>query len=109
MNRDPNEVVKAFAGTLMEAEIYQQVLTEAGIENKLVGGALSASFGSAIPGSVELWVHQSDAEKAAAAIRRYDENPDEPARKHPKPTSDPKPGTVPHRTEPHVKQDPLGE
>ncbi len=91
MSQDANDVVKVFSGSLLEAELYQNVLNEAGIENKLVGGELAAGFGSAIPGSVELWVHRRDLEKATAAIRRYEENPREPAPKFPPPPRDPKP------------------
>src|SRR5262249_12059323 len=106
-----NEVVKVFSGTMVEAEAFQQVLTDAGIESKVVGEALTASFGSAIPGSVELWVHRKDAEKAIAAIRRDEEQRGrrEHGQRHPHPTNDPKPSSTPHRKEPHVKQDPLGE
>jgi hypothetical protein len=111
MTRDPGEVVKVFSGTMIEAEVYQEVLVGAGIESKVVGEALTASLGSAIPGSVELWVHRADAEKAVAAIRLSDEQRGKtpPAEKHPHPTSDPKPGPPPWHKEPHVKQDPLGE
>jgi hypothetical protein len=111
MNPDPNEVVSVFRGTMVEAETFQQVLADAGIESKVVGEALTASFGSALRGSVELWVHQRDAEKAAAAIRRDEERRGrrEGHEPFPHPTSDPKPGAAPHRKEPHVKQDPLGE
>jgi hypothetical protein len=38
----------------------------------VVGLNLTASFGSAIPDSVELWVKSEDAEKAAAAIKRFE-------------------------------------
>ena len=42
-----------------------------------VGGlSLSASFGSVIPNSVELWVKSEDAEKATAAIKRFENNED---------------------------------
>ena len=88
MSRDPNDVVRVFAGSLIEAELYQQALNEAGIENKLVGGSLTAGLGSAIPGSCELWVHQGDAEKATAALKQYDEDAREPAPKHPHPTDE---------------------
>ena len=73
MTSDPGEVVKVFSGTMVEAEVYQEVLVAAGIESKVVGEALTASLGSAIPGSVELWVHRADAEKAVAAIKLSDE------------------------------------
>ena len=111
MTSDPGEVVKVFSGTMIEAEVYQEVLTAAGIESKVVGTALTASLGTAIPGSVELWVHRADAEKAVAAIKFDDAQRGKkpPAEHHPHPTSDPKPGAPPRHKEPHVKQDPLGE
>ena len=58
----------------MTTELYQQALKEAGIESKVVGLDLAASFGTAIPGSVELWVKSEDAEKAAAAIKLFEAN-----------------------------------
>ncbi len=113
MTNDPNDVVKLFAGTLVDVESYQQVLADAGIESKILGESLLASFGSAIPGSVELWVHRSDAEKARAAIERDDARRSKPKHaeheKFPHPTSDAKPRSAPHGKEPHVKQDPHGD
>ena len=112
MTRDPNDVVKVYAGPMVTVEAYKQVLADAGIDAKVVGEALLASFGTAIPDSVELWVHQSDVEQARAAIERYEEgrtDEDRQRHHHQRPTSDAKPGAAPARKEPHVKQDPLGE
>ena len=72
MTHDEHDVVRVYSGTVVSAELYQQALKEAGIESKVVGLSLTASFGSAIPDSVELWVKSEDAEKAAAAIRQYE-------------------------------------
>jgi hypothetical protein len=70
---DTNEdVVKVYSGSMVSAELYQQALKEAGIESRVVGLSLTASFGSAIPGSVELWVKSEDADKATAAIKEYE-------------------------------------
>jgi hypothetical protein len=93
MTSNSDEVEKVFSGTLIEVEGYQQVLADAGIESKVVGTELTASFGSAIPGSIELWVHRSDAEKALVAIRRDDEKMGrkKSGQKHPHPTDEPKP------------------
>lgn len=111
MSHDPNDVVRVYSGPLFDVEAYQQVLKESGIESNVVGTSLTASFGSAIPDSIELWVHQSDVEKAAAAIRYHDENKGRHApaenERFPHPTSDSAPGAAPHRKEPHVKQDPF--
>jgi hypothetical protein len=92
---DPNDVVRVAAGDLVTIEMYQRGLKEAGIESKVVGEALEASFGTAIPQSIELWVHRTDAEKAAAAIRTIEEERGHRPRdhqEHGRPVSDPKPG-----------------
>lgn len=111
MSRDPNDVVRVFTGPLVEVEANQQVLTEAGIESKVVGTELTASFGTALSGSIELWVHAGDAENAVAAIRRDQEQRGrhEEREAQPHPTNSPKPTQAPRGKEPHVKQDPLGE
>jgi hypothetical protein len=90
MNPDPNEVVSVFRGTTVEAETFQQVLADAGIEGKVVGEALTASFGTALQGSVELWVHQKDADKAIAAIKFAEEQRGrrEPGEGFPHPTAE---------------------
>jgi hypothetical protein len=69
---DEHDVVKVYSGTMVSAELYQQALKDAGIESRVVGLSLTASFGSALPGSVELWVKGEDAEKAVAAIKRFE-------------------------------------
>jgi hypothetical protein len=80
MSHDANEhdVVKVYSGDMVTVELYQQALKEAGVESKVVGLSLSASFGTAIPGSVELWVKSEDAEKANAAIKQFESEKDEP-------------------------------
>ena len=90
-----DEIVCVARGTLVEVELWEDILTEAGIESKVVGGELTASYGTAMPGSVELWVHRQDVPRAEEAIRYAEqhrgevERPDVPRR----PTeSDPRPG-----------------
>jgi hypothetical protein len=74
MTPNPNdEVVKVAYGELVDIGMYQQALSEAGIESKVVGEQLDASFGSALMGSMELYVHESEAERALAIIRRVEE------------------------------------
>jgi len=72
MADDPNDVVKVATGSFVAMEMYQRELKEAGIPSKVVGLNLEASFGTAIPNSIELWVHRSDAERAAAVIDRLE-------------------------------------
>lgn len=109
MTRDPNDVVRVYSGSLVDTERYREVLTDAGIEGRVVGGALLASFGSALPDSVELWVHREDLDRAVAAIKLSEERRAEPAQAFPHPADDRQPVAAPFRREPHVKQDPLGE
>src|SRR5687768_4709302 len=71
-----DELVKVATGELVETEIYQQELTEAGIESRVVGQNLDASFGSALLGSMEVYVRESDAERAREIIRRLEEERD---------------------------------
>ena len=68
-----HDIVKVYAGPVVTVELYQQALRDAGIESKVVGLDLTASFGSAIPNSVELWVRSEEAEKAKATIERFEE------------------------------------
>jgi hypothetical protein len=76
---DTNDVVRVYSGPLPQVEAYQQVLTEAGIESKVVGTELSASFGSALSDSIELWIQSGDMEKAVAAIKEYEAAAPQPA------------------------------
>lgn len=69
---DEHDVVKVYSGTVVSAELYQQALREAGVESKVVGLDLTASFGTALSGSVEVWVRSEDAEEAVAAIKRFE-------------------------------------
>jgi hypothetical protein len=69
---DEQDVVRVYSGTMVSAELYQQALKDAGVESKVVGLDLAASFGTAIPDSVELWVKSEDAEKAVAAIKLFE-------------------------------------
>jgi hypothetical protein len=110
MSHDPNDVVKVYSGTTQTVETYQQILKEAGIESRVVGEALTSVFGSAIPDTVELWVHRRDGENAAAAIKRYEGRSQEENReRHSHPTNAPKPGAAPKHKESYVNPDPAGE
>ncbi|MFM8273071.1 MAG: putative signal transducing protein [Gemmata sp.] len=66
------DVVRVYTGSVVNAELYQQALRDAGIDAKVVGLELSASLGPAIPNSVELWVKSEEAEKARAAIEQFE-------------------------------------
>lgn len=110
MSRDPNDVVRVYSGPLPEVEAYQQVLRESGIDSKVVGTNLSAGMGSVLQDTIELWIHNGDLEKAIAAIKFHESEKNVPDHKRfAHPVNADKPHTTPHRKEPHVKQDPLGE
>jgi len=122
MADDPNDVVKVATGSIVAMEMYQRELKESGIPSKVVGLNLEASFGSAIPNSIELWVHRSDAGRATEVIDRLEaergqRGPEEeephrgrggpnPRSGFAHPESDPKPRPAdPHR-EPYTNPDP---
>jgi hypothetical protein len=67
-----HDVVRVYSGSMVSAELYQQALKEAGIDSNVVGLSLTASVGTAIPNSVELWVKSEDAEKAREAIKEFE-------------------------------------
>ena len=73
MSASERDVVRVYSGPMVQVELYQQVLTEAGIANEVVGLDLAAGVGTALQNSVELWVRGEDAERAVAAIRLADE------------------------------------
>lgn len=72
MTRDPNDVVTVASGDAVVMELCRQRLADEGIEAKTTGDALEASFGTAIPGSIEVWVHRGDADRAAALLREME-------------------------------------
>jgi hypothetical protein len=73
MTLDPNDVVKVASGEQVVIDLYRNRLSEEGIEARTLGDRLEASFGTAIPGSIELWVHRGTADRAAAVIRELEE------------------------------------
>ncbi len=72
MTPDPNDVVKVASAGHVVIELYRNELAAEGIESKVLGESLEASFGTAIHGSVELWTHRSDADRAAAVIAQME-------------------------------------
>ncbi len=72
MTHTDHDIVKVYAGSMVTAELYQQALTEAGIESKVLGLSLTASIGQVFTDSVELWVKSEDAPRAAEVIERYE-------------------------------------
>jgi hypothetical protein len=70
-SRDPHNVVRlAVAPNPMMAHIWEQALRTEGIECKVVGDYLDASFGDISGLRPELWVHQEDVAAAQEVLRR---------------------------------------
>ena len=78
MTPDPTDVVKVASADHVTIELYRNELAAEGIDGKVLGESLEASFGSALQGSVELWTHRADADRAAAVIRRMEAERGEP-------------------------------
>jgi len=81
MSEEKDDVIRVASGDMIAIELYKQELVEAGIEAKVVGEALEASFGSALPQSVELMVHRNDAKRARDIIERIDKEREERKKK----------------------------
>lgn len=88
-----DDVVKAATGTLVEMNELAGRFREANIAFRIVGDDLTAGLGTAIPGSVEIWVLRADQARAAAIVNARDLPPEHPDthRRFPHPESDPKP------------------
>jgi hypothetical protein len=112
MKDDPKDLVSVADGHLVRMEMYQKGLSAAGIQSRIVGQQLEAGLGTAIPESIELWVHRLDAERAATAIARMEQERTQKPREHSTyghPKSDrmpPQPTT--HGTHTHYDADPRG-
>src|SRR6476660_3818323 len=92
-DKKDDDVIRVAAGEMVTIEHYKQELEEAGIEARVLGEALAASFGSALQQSVELWVHRGDAARAEEIIQGLDSDhhSSEERKKFPHPVSDPNP------------------
>lgn len=64
-----DEVVRVAAGQLVQVEVWQQVLNDAGIQSRVVGNDLTPGIGTALQSPIELWVLGRDLGRAEAAIR----------------------------------------
>lgn len=114
MSHDPADVVRVAAGPLVQVEIWQGLLREAGVVSQVVGADLTAGLGTAIPGSVELWVHRSDATRAEAVLKNAEAHRGEAEHEPPPhgpvasdaPPQQGYPGKHPHT---HYQKDPGGK
>jgi hypothetical protein len=96
-----SEIVKVATGNLVEVEFWREALAAAQIPAQVLGADLSAGLGSALPGSVELWVPKEHQSQAIAAIQlAQSQTSAEPSVAHEHPVSDAIPETPPH----HLKK-----
>jgi Putative prokaryotic signal transducing protein len=110
MKDEPKELLRVSTGSLTQVQYMRELLENAGIESQVVGDNLTAGLGTALPDSVELWIHRNDATAAEAALagaeKHHQWNPEShPVPSHGHPVSDHKPdhsrgpqhGAPPHR------------
>ena len=96
MTQHSDDLVKVRVGALVQVQAWGDLLQAVGIEFRVVGDNLTAGLGAALPDSIELWVHRTDAAGAESVItgtgghhRREPESHPIPLYGHPE--SDPKP------------------
>jgi hypothetical protein len=63
------ELKRVATGTYPEVQGYQGILLDAGIESHVVGDNLDSGIGTALTGSVELWVRDVDFDRAVVTLR----------------------------------------
>lgn len=110
MTVEPRDLVKVAVGSLTQVELWHGRLSDAGIVSRVVGDNLTGGLGTALSGSVELWVHGADVKAAEAEISRaathhHREPESHPVPPHGHPESDQEPdrsrgpvhGAPPHR------------
>lgn len=108
MNTDAADLVRVMAGDGIEVQLAYDLLEAAEVASRVVGDNLSGGLGAALPGSVELWVHRRDLDRAGRLIAAGSKpRPGVPhaAPRFDHPTSDPEPdhsrgprhGAPPHR------------
>lgn len=76
MTHPDTELKRVATGTFTEVQGYEGVLRDAGIESRVVGDNLDSGIGTALTGSVELWVRDADFEKAVTALRLLEQDSD---------------------------------
>ncbi len=92
-----NDVVCVATGTLIEIQTRHGALRAAGIESRVVGDHLTAGLGTALPGTVELWVNRDDLRAAMQQLAGPIASQLEPhAHTQPDSVSDTLPDTLPY-------------
>lgn len=102
MAHDPQDLVKIFAGPLVEVELRHAALSDAGLESKVVGDELASGFGTVLNNSIELWIHRGDLPEAEDVLLKPHHEPEH----FPHPTDSPKPAPPHTHKQPHVNPDP---
>jgi hypothetical protein len=89
MTTESADVVCVATGTLIEIQTRHGALSAAGIESRVVGDHLTAGLGTALPGTVELWVNRDDLRAAMQQLAG-------PSPDHAEPHEHAQPDTVPY-------------
>lgn len=93
MTADENDIVCVARGSLSQVQTWHDLLRVARIESRVVGDNLTAGLGTALPGSIELWIHSAAAAETALARAGTRREPEpHPIPPHGHPADDPKPG-----------------
>src|SRR5271166_1283074 len=81
--RDPNDVIRlAIAPNPGTAHIWEQALSDEGIEAKVVGDYLDAGFGDMAGAQPEVWIHRLDEKKAKMVLDRHTKHGGPPPQTH---------------------------
>jgi hypothetical protein len=67
------EIVRVAEGHLVQVELWQQVLAEAGIASRVVGDELNTTLNGMVPGA-ELWVPRREYDRAVALLNEAEED-----------------------------------
>jgi hypothetical protein len=60
MTEITNDMICMKRGSLFQVRAWQHLLRTAGIKSRVIGDNRTAGLGTALPGSVELWIHSAD-------------------------------------------------
>lgn len=69
MTHPETELKRVATGTYAEVQGFEGILLDAGIESRVVGDNLDSGIGTALTGSVELWVRDADFDRAVITLR----------------------------------------
>lgn len=72
MTPSADEIVRVASGNLIQVELYQSALRDAGIISHVAGDELSAGLGSTLVNSVQLYVRHADEPEAVRILTQLE-------------------------------------